>query len=1207
VLVVLLVALGAPRAAGAGSIQLIELAAEPDVRPEAGAISLVLESVLVASGATLAREKADLVVRGAVLRHGTQLLALVRATDPRGLAVASWRVTAAAGDVAQAGHAIAARVLALDNGKPVDAPEVSLAELRPYVAARHAVLAGDQPAATAALDEADPRVAARLPAAASVRAEAEAKAGPRDPAEAEVTAAAAAHERGDGGTRDRLLAPLLARSFIPALRLVATLPPAAMGPALEESALAAAATLGPARPGLSSRLAYRAAVGGADPAKAMPLIRAAEHGRPDLEKLVPFVDAAVKAKVPASVRLRAELKLLSGDRSGAEADLRATLTSDPRDRIALHHLARILTDRRDYTGAATALRVSAESGDPAVRRELARALAQTGDRPGSREILVAMPDPTSAESQVALATQAQEAGLRKQALEHLARARALAPDDPGNLRALAEVYKASGDVARTVEMLGLAERISQAEEVALVEAIAGLPVAAAEEVALPKAAAAADTPAKASELRAKPSPLSLELAQQLLGFETLPASAGRRVLVIERAGSRPSVLWPLRVYPDILAETLAKTLAGAPFRTQPVVARGSTATPAEDTLRSLATRDGAEQIIVYDVQPVGLGGAVVRLLLFDAPSGRSFELSREVDGLALELVAVKPIYLATVLLVLAALLAWFAWVVVIGSGEIDVSIKFDPETAGQIYDVVVSRSAVPPAIPDVRAWLATHQATAPAKTKLRATHVGLQVRFPKVTTGSWHVHLIGTHDRGADTELLAPASQPVKVPRRGVVKASFDLVPTVSQVRITVMDGQKPVAAARVAVDEGGVSPVFTNGEGHATLALPKGHHTLLVAAGGMNLERKLQISDTRTRTVTLNVERERRLASIGDVKFSEEAVEEPIIDHSLVPQEVVDPPAPVAFARTQAASGSSPAEAAAAGGVRTKTFYSGSARPVSAPPARPTMSITGLSRYQPIEEIGRGAMATVFKARDMVLEREVALKMISDEVRQYPVALQLFLQEGKALAALNHPNIVTVFDQGRDGDQYYIVMELVSGTTLERIVEGRGGLTVVEAMDTIDQLCSGLSYAHGRRVVHRDIKPGNIFVNGEGVVKLGDFGLARVIHEVKIKRTDVRGTPLYMAPEQIRGQDIDFRADLYSVGCTLYELLTGQAPFSVGEILYHHLHTEPPRPSDLVPALPPELDDLVLSCLQKDARARIASADAIRAALRPLIRKYAG
>jgi tRNA A-37 threonylcarbamoyl transferase component Bud32 len=258
-----------------------------------------------------------------------------------------------------------------------------------------------------------------------------------------------------------------------------------------------------------------------------------------------------------------------------------------------------------------------------------------------------------------------------------------------------------------------------------------------------------------------------------------------------------------------------------------------------------------------------------------------------------------------------------------------------------------------------------------------------------------------------------------------------------------------------------------------------------------------------------------------------------------------------------------------------------------------------GLSRYQKTAQLGAGAMGVVYRAFDTVLDREVALKIMSPDIRDNPAIAEKFRIEAKALAALNHPNIVTVFDQGQDQGELFMVMELVEGGTLDDILKKKEKLAIEEAVDLIDQLCAGMAYAHKRRIIHRDIKPANIFVTNEHVVKIGDFGLARALAAVKITKTMVQGTPLYMSPEQILGRDVDTRADIYSIGCTFFELLTGRPPFIEGEVLYHHMHTPPPRVSEFAPGLPSAVDSLINGCLAKDKKDRIPNAESIRESLK--------
>jgi peptide/nickel transport system substrate-binding protein len=257
------------------------------------------------------------------------------------------------------------------------------------------------------------------------------------------------------------------------------------------------------------------------------------------------------------------------------------------------------------------------------------------------------------------------------------------------------------------------------------------------------------------------------------------------------------------------------------------------------------------------------------------------------------------------------------------------------------------------------------------------------------------------------------------------------------------------------------------------------------------------------------------------------------------------------------------------------------------------------LDRYRTTRELGRGAMGVVYRAWDTNLEREVAIKVMAEELRTNPEALQLFTQEAKSLAQLNHANIVTIYDQVTINDKVYMIMELVDGTTLEDTLLTKKAFKWRDAAALVDQLCSGLAYAHARKIIHRDIKPANIFMTSDGGVKLGDFGLARVMRELRFRATEVRGTPLYMAPEQITGTDIDHRTDLYAVGCTFYELVTGRPPFVDGDILYQQVHTNPIPPSILVTGVPQLLERLIMNLLSKQLDGRPRTANEVRSVIK--------
>ena len=257
--------------------------------------------------------------------------------------------------------------------------------------------------------------------------------------------------------------------------------------------------------------------------------------------------------------------------------------------------------------------------------------------------------------------------------------------------------------------------------------------------------------------------------------------------------------------------------------------------------------------------------------------------------------------------------------------------------------------------------------------------------------------------------------------------------------------------------------------------------------------------------------------------------------------------------------------------------------------------------RYRIIKKIGQGGMGIVYQAEDSVLNRVVAYKVLPPSVKEQPKVLASFLREARIAASLSHPNIVAVYDAGHEEGDLYIVMEYVDGISLKERLQQVAPLPHDEFMHVALQLCQGLAYAHRHKVVHRDIKPANVMLGRDGQIKIMDFGLAKVVSDALADRTSVKGTPLYMAPEQVTGDQVDHQSDIYSLGCTLYRMATGRPPFTGGDLYYHHLHTAPEPPVSINPNLSPQLNRLLLTCLAKKKRERFNDVGLIIKALQAI------
>ncbi len=273
-------------------------------------------------------------------------------------------------------------------------------------------------------------------------------------------------------------------------------------------------------------------------------------------------------------------------------------------------------------------------------------------------------------------------------------------------------------------------------------------------------------------------------------------------------------------------------------------------------------------------------------------------------------------------------------------------------------------------------------------------------------------------------------------------------------------------------------------------------------------------------------------------------------------------------------------------------------------------MTLVG-GRYELGEEIGRGGMAEVLRGTDVRLGRDVAVKVLREDLARDPSFQARFRREAQSAASLDAPTIVSVYDTGEDERGVpWIVMEYVDGRTLREVLTTEGRLLPTRALEVVADICSALDTAHAAGMVHRDIKPANVMLTSRGEVKVMDFGIARAAagsESTMTQTQSVIGTAAYLSPEQARGEHVDARSDLYSTGCLLYELVTGAPPF-VGDspvaVAYQHVREDPVPPSDYDPSLPQDIDAVILKAMAKNPANRYQSADEMR---EDLLRAVAG
>ena len=266
-------------------------------------------------------------------------------------------------------------------------------------------------------------------------------------------------------------------------------------------------------------------------------------------------------------------------------------------------------------------------------------------------------------------------------------------------------------------------------------------------------------------------------------------------------------------------------------------------------------------------------------------------------------------------------------------------------------------------------------------------------------------------------------------------------------------------------------------------------------------------------------------------------------------------------------------------------------------------MKIRKINKYEIVDVIGQGSMGVVYKCIDTVLNRYVALKTLNLQLADNPTIKERFFREAKILANLNHKNIVQVYELKEFQNFCYIVMEYLEGESLKEIIENKKPLSGLSKLEIVRQIASGIAYAHSKGVIHRDLKPANIFLRDDGVVKILDFGVAKLKSSAITKRGTILGTISYMAPEQLKGLDIDERADIFSIGAIMYEMFAYKKPFhakTITEIMDKIINSNP----DNIPRATGDINAVIFKCLAKNPEERYEKAEDLIIAIEEIIAK---
>ena len=906
-------------AAHAKGLVIADVYGEPDVRAEAGAVTLLVNTALAEgpqpaverarlqaalekagvpirgglsvppgkTGVILKALGADYLVSGVMARRGTRLLVTLRISDAAAKTLGVYQLTAPSGEVGLLARELAGRVARVTKATPGAVPDSGLADLRPYASAAEALADKDSKEALDALSAGSSATAKNVRAARAIaesmladkttpdgaRAGLLALLDPsavgqtdaqvaelkgQNPELAALVTAKKAHAAGDAAAREAALVPLLVAGDPRTLRWVAELPSNTLGAAAEKDVLAAAERLANSRPGLASILALRSARGGAPNDVTLPLLRPVELSVGEVAELQPILAKAVAARNLTAVRLQAEIAMRGGDIATARGLLSQVIAAKPDDAIAQRLMGRVLSEQGDLPGAIAAFRAAAADGNQLAQRELARALIKGGEAEAGLDILRQLAsDARSVESRVAAARSLTAKGMGTLAIGQLEEAYFMAPDDVAVLKNLSEAYEASGNTAKATEVLDLLSAYEKAEDVSLAAAL-DLPDAG-------DATEVANLQQDPEEAKAKQVALSEggdvgQVAERLeLELSRFPALAGhRRVLVVPKAGSGGGMFYSVAV--ETYEKAVVQALSKPPFDAR--VVKGTNVRlgdrPDKKQLADMLFSAKAEVVLAWRVNDDG-GAMRVMWFVYDGKADQAFESSGSIAGGGIVKLRIVWPLLAGVLVL--AIIGLIVRSILIGYGTIIIKLKSDPAATDLLYSTTVNRMSVAPEIKDPDAYVRKLKASGPKTYQSSATHVGAVTKLERIRPGAYFAHVYGTHVKGEGVRIINPKSTNFRVSKNMTATVEFDLVPAGAEYRIGIYDGPTPLPGAVISIDSPGKNDSFTGPDGSIIIEIPRGRHVLIIQARGMRIERPVEVNDTKSKSMSVNLERERALA----------------------------------------------------------------------------------------------------------------------------------------------------------------------------------------------------------------------------------------------------------------------------------------------------------------------------------------------------------